>query len=118
MILTLNVEEGRRVKKGDVLAVLESTDYEADVDRAKASVRLMRERLRELENGNRPEEIQQAEAELREAEAELVQLEADCKRTDELRKQKLRHRAGIRAGREQVPRPEAAGQTAGVPHWS
>lgn len=86
MILQLDVEEGRRVAKGDVLAVLESTEYQAEFDRSKANVRLMREKLRELENGARPEEIQQAEAELRENEAMLVQLEADWRRTDELRK--------------------------------
>jgi len=86
MIVQLNIEEGRRVAKGDVLAVLESTDYEADLARAKASVQLVREQLRELENGNRPEEISQSEAELRQAEAELVQLELDYKRTDDLRR--------------------------------
>ncbi|HEX5102263.1 MAG TPA: efflux RND transporter periplasmic adaptor subunit [Pirellulaceae bacterium] len=86
MILKLDVEEGRQVQKGDVLAVLESTEYQAEFDRAKANVRLMREKLRELENGARPEEILQAEAELRENEALLVQLEADWKRTDDLRR--------------------------------
>jgi multidrug resistance efflux pump len=86
MILTLDVEEGRRVKKGDLLAVLESTEYQAEFERAKATVRLMEERLLELINGSRPEEIRQAEAELEEARAELVQLQADWRRTGELRK--------------------------------
>jgi multidrug resistance efflux pump len=86
MILTLNVEEGKRVEKGAILAVLESTDYAADRDRAKANARLMRERLRELENGNRPEEIKKTEAELFENEAMLVQLDADFKRTEDLRR--------------------------------
>jgi len=86
MIVQLNIEEGRRVAKGDVLAVLESTDYEADLARAKASVQLVREQLRELENGNRPEEISQSQAELRQAEAELVQLDLDYKRNEELRR--------------------------------
>ena len=36
MIMKLNVEEGRRVTKGDVSPVLESTDYAADCERAKA----------------------------------------------------------------------------------
>jgi multidrug resistance efflux pump len=86
MILTLDVEEGRRVKKGDVLAVLESTEYEAEAEKAKATVALMEQRLLELKNGSRPEEIRQAEAELEEARAELVQLEADWRRSAELRK--------------------------------
>src|SRR5205823_6348540 len=86
MIVQLNVEEGRRVTKGDVLAVLESTDYAADLERAKATVRLMREKLRELENGNRPEEIKEAEADLHEAEATIPQLEAEYKRTADLRR--------------------------------
>lgn len=86
MVIELRIEEGRRVKKGDVLAVLENTEYAADYERAKATARLMREKLRELENGNRPEEILQAEAELREAEALLPQLQADYERTLELRR--------------------------------
>jgi multidrug resistance efflux pump len=86
MIVQLNIEEGRRVTNGDVLAVLESTDYEAEVARAKATVRLMRERLRELENGNRPEEINEAEAELREAESQIPQLESEFKRAADLRR--------------------------------
>ena len=86
MIVELNVEEGRRVAKGDVLAVLESTDYAAEVERARAYARLARERLRELENGSRPEEIKQAEAELQETEAMLPQLESEYKRAADLRR--------------------------------
>jgi multidrug resistance efflux pump len=86
MIMSLDVEEGKSVTKGDVLAVLETTDYEADVARAQATVRLQQERLRELENGNRPEEIKQAEAELGEAEATLAQLTAEFKRSTDLRR--------------------------------
>lgn len=86
MIVSLDVEEGRSVTKGDVLAILESTEYQAEADRAKANVQLMEQRLLELKNGSRPEEIRQAEAELEEARALLVQLEADWRRTAELRK--------------------------------
>lgn len=86
MILSLNIEEGRRVNKGDVLAILEAVDYDADVARAEATVRLAEERLREMENGNRPEEVQQAQAELAEVEAQLKQLELDWKRMVDLRR--------------------------------
>lgn len=84
MIVSLHVQEGQRVTKGAVLARLESVDYDAEVNRAKATLALARQRLRELENGNRPEEIQQARAELAEAEAQLIQLEAEWKRAQGL----------------------------------
>ena len=88
MIVQLNVEEGMRVQKGDVIAVLESTDYEADVARAKASVKLCEEKIRELENGSRPEQIKQAQAELAESQATLVQLQSEWRRNFELRQSK------------------------------
>lgn len=84
MIVSLHVQEGQRVTKEAVLARLESVDYEAELNRAKATLALAKERLRELENGNRPEEIQQARAELAEAEAQRVQLEAEWKRAQDL----------------------------------
>ena len=84
MVVTLNVEEGLRVKKGDVLAVLETTDYDADVRRAKATRELSRKRLEELERGTRPEELKQAEAELAETQANLDDLERTFKRNQDL----------------------------------
>jgi HlyD family secretion protein len=86
MIVKLNIEEGRRVAKGEVLAVLESIDYEADLARAKANVQLMKAKLAELVNGFERWEAEQAAADLGEAEAQLVQLEADYRRAEELRK--------------------------------
>jgi HlyD family secretion protein len=88
MIVMLDIEEGKRVQKGDILAILESTDYEADVTRARALVKLNEEKIRELENGSRPEQIKQAEAELAESQATLVQLESEWRRNFELRRSK------------------------------
>lgn len=85
MIVKLFVEEGKRVKKGDVLAELENTEYQADFNRAAASVRLASERLDELDRGNRPEEIEQARAELEEAQAQHKQLQAQFERAKDLR---------------------------------
>ena len=89
MIEKLNVQEGLVVQKGDVLAVLESVDYKADVDRATALLASTRHRLEELERGFRPEEISQAKAELAEAEATLTQAEADWKRAQELKRKNV-----------------------------
>ena len=76
-LLRLFVEEGMRIKKGDLLGEIESTEFEADYARASATLELNRSRLEELVTGNRPEEIDQVRADLAEAEAQLVQLDAE-----------------------------------------
>lgn len=60
------LEEGMRVEKGDILAQLESTDYEADVARARAMLASAQQKL-EMEQKNVPNEIERAKAELEEA---------------------------------------------------
>lgn len=80
MVTELFIEEGQRVKKGDILARIEDVDYQADVRAAAAQLASARQRLLELENGARPEEIGQAKAELAEAQAQLPQLQAEWQR--------------------------------------
>lgn len=89
MIVKLNIIEGKRVEKGDLLAQIEDVDYKADVARAEATVQLMRDKLAELQAGNRPEEIAQTKAELAEAEAQLVQMEQEFKRSTDLRRKNI-----------------------------
>jgi HlyD family secretion protein len=83
MIVTSNILEGRHVKKGDVLAQLEDTDYRADYNRTVSTVEGARQRLSELET-SRPKEIGQAEAEMQEAKALLAQYKSDYERSREL----------------------------------
>lgn len=85
MIVSLNIEEGRRVTKGDVLAQVETVDYKADVERAKAMLAASKHKLLELERGNRPAEIAQVKAELAEATAQRDQLLSQWKRNTTLR---------------------------------
>jgi multidrug resistance efflux pump len=89
MIVKLNIIEGKRVEKGELLAQIEDVDYKADVARAEATVQLMRDKLAELEAGNRPEEIAQARAERAEAEAQLPQMEQEFKRSADLRRKNI-----------------------------
>ncbi len=89
MITMLRIEEGQRVQKDDVLAQLETTDYDADFNRAKAAVASAEQRLLELEHGSRKEEIAQAQAELQEAEALRNQLAAELQRIT------LLHKSGV-----------------------
>jgi multidrug resistance efflux pump len=87
-IIELNVVEGKRVTKGEVLARLDPKDFQDDVDRASAALELAQQRLLELET-SRPEEVGAAGAELAEAEAQLVQLRAEWKRAEELRRRNV-----------------------------
>lgn len=88
-VIELNIAEGRRVEKGEILAVIEATEYQADLDRAKAMVASAKQKVAELLNGNRPEEIAQVAAELGEAKAQLAKADADLKRATDLIKMKV-----------------------------
>jgi HlyD family secretion protein len=85
-IIELDIEEGRRVEKGTILAKLEDTEYRAEVDRAAAAVKAAEARFAELSFGNRVEEIKAAKAELGESQAQLSQLRSQWERETELRK--------------------------------
>ncbi len=89
MITMLRIEEGMRVQKDDVLAQLETTDYDAEHNRAKAAVESAAARLLELQHGSRKEEIAQAQAELQESEALRNQFAAELQRITQL------HRTGV-----------------------
>ena len=84
-LLKVMFEEGQRVEQNQVLAEIETTDYSAEHQRVLGLLEASKQRLRELETGNRPEEIAQAEAELAEAKAQLPQAEAQWQRNTELR---------------------------------
>ncbi len=84
MIMRLNIEEGMRVKKDQVLAVLESTDYEADYNHAVANLQGAWEKFLELYTGNRDQEIRQAKASLDEMIAQRKQLYLDWQRNTRL----------------------------------
>lgn len=64
------VEEGDRVEKGQLVAVLDKRRLQHAADRAAAEVRAQREVLARLEAGSRPEEIRKARAEAEAAAAE------------------------------------------------
>jgi HlyD family secretion protein len=79
-ILTLNIEEGRRVVKGEILAEVERTEYQADYDQMRGTLLRSKAELSELESGSRPQEIAGALADLEEQEEVILQLESEYKR--------------------------------------
>jgi multidrug resistance efflux pump len=78
-VLDLRFEEGKEVKAGDLLAVLEAVDYQADFDRAKGVENGALARLAELRD-YRGDEILQVKAELDDAIAQRDQMDLKYKR--------------------------------------
>ncbi|MBP1659049.1 MAG: secretion protein HlyD family protein, partial [Candidatus Aminicenantes bacterium] len=79
-ILALAVEEGARVKPGDVLATIDHATADIQLRQAEAGVALARAQLLLLQNGARKEDIEQAEAGLKQAEANRRVAADDAKR--------------------------------------
>ncbi|CAN5255173.1 efflux RND transporter periplasmic adaptor subunit [soil metagenome] len=84
MIESLNIEEGKRVQKGEILARIENVDYKADYEYALANADGCWHKWLELYSGSRPEEIRGAKARLDEMEAQKEQLYLDYKRNTRL----------------------------------
>jgi HlyD family secretion protein len=61
-IQSLNVQEGDKVKIGEILGKLDAQESTLKITKAKAQIRVQQQLLQRLENGSRPEEIAQAQA--------------------------------------------------------
>ena len=80
-IAWIGVEKGDKVKAGQVLVKLEDQEFRAQALQAKGAVSMAKARLLQLQNGSRPEEIDQANANLDEARANLADAKATLERT-------------------------------------
>jgi len=70
-IMRITAEEGERVQKGDLLATLDPTRYEAAQEQARFRMLARMEELDQLQEGSREEEIRAARARVDSAEASL-----------------------------------------------
>ena len=59
---SINFEEGQKVKKGDVIATLDSALYQEQLNQINAQIDVQKAKIEKLENGYRPEEIAKASA--------------------------------------------------------
>ncbi len=78
------VDEGDSVKKGQLVASLETADLELDVANAKAQLLAAQATLAQLTNGSRPQDISAAQAALRSAEADRQNAAAEYRRMQQL----------------------------------
>ncbi|HOE16414.1 MAG TPA: efflux RND transporter periplasmic adaptor subunit [Syntrophorhabdaceae bacterium] len=80
------VDEGQRVKKGDLLARLDSAEPESIVRQNRAALEEAETKLAELKAGSRKQEIGQAAANVDAHEAELLRIRKDYERAELLYK--------------------------------
>jgi HlyD family secretion protein len=83
-IQTVSVEEGEHVRRGQVIATLESSEYQARIRSAEAEVKEREAELQRLLNGARSEERQLAKFQLEEAQVVFRNSETEMRRREEL----------------------------------
>lgn len=79
-IQVLNVQEGDRVKKGEILATLNTDGLNIQKQQAEAQLKVQQQTVIELDVGTRPEQITQAEALLASTQAQLNKANKDLQR--------------------------------------
>lgn len=72
----LYVEQGDKVKQGQILAKMDSADIQAKISQARANLAQNQAQLKQALAGNRPQEIAQQKARLAQAEAQLAEARA------------------------------------------
>jgi HlyD family secretion protein len=78
------VEEGSHVKPGDLLAALDEREPVARLRQAESAEQAAQARLRDLEQGYRPQEIAEAHAQSEQARANLANLKEEAQRSEAL----------------------------------
>jgi RND family efflux transporter MFP subunit len=83
----IGVEKGDTVQQGQVLVRLEDQEYRAALEQARGNLASAEARLRQLETGSRPEEIERARAQAAEAAANLENARLNWQRIEGLFKE-------------------------------
>ena len=91
----IGVEKGDKVKEGQVLVRLEDDEFRAQYQQAHGAAENARAYLQQLQNGSRPEEVQQAEHNLDEARATLANDKITLDRTRDLTNQGVLSRQAL-----------------------
>jgi RND family efflux transporter MFP subunit len=83
-LVSLPVDVGSKVKKGDVIAAIDPRDFQAALESAQGNLSREQSNLLAMERGARPEEIEQFKAAVAEAEASYQQAVAEHERNAKL----------------------------------
>ncbi len=106
-ILVLVPQEGDAVKAGDLIAKLDSTDYELKRNEADAAVAVARAQLALLLAGNRQEDIERAREQVHESKATAEAAVADLRRIEAVFKTGAATRKQMDDAKTQVERTQA-----------
>jgi HlyD family secretion protein len=85
-IAAVLVQEGDRVKRGQVLARLDTNRLVPEVAQAEATAGARREAVERLRNGSRPQEIAQARANVESAKADAINARGQYRTTENARR--------------------------------
>jgi HlyD family secretion protein len=108
-IVAVKVQEGDRVHRGDVLALLDTSRLKPQVDQAAAQVAAQQQVVTRLRNGSRPEEIAQARANVEAARADAANARRQYRRLKELSSVRLEDRSRVQAvSQEELDNAHAA----------
>lgn len=88
-VVWVGVEAGDLVKKGEVLARLDDTEFRAQVEQAQANLAAAGAKLKEMEIGSRPQEIAASKATMAQAQATLNNAALNLKREQSLFKEQI-----------------------------
>ena len=81
---SINFEEGQKVKKGDVIAKLDSDLYEEQLNQINAQIDVQKAQLQKLEKGYRKEDIEKARATMRQKKVLMENAKTTLKRYKKL----------------------------------
>ena len=107
-VLAVNVREGDRVKKGDVLVRLDLGETALFVERDKRAVESAEARLRDFSAGSRQAEIAAAQADVADREAAVDLAKRELQRQQQLLSKKVGTPRDLDRARTDVERTEAA----------
>ena len=113
-VVLVTVDEGATVRRGDTLVVLAQSTLPADLEQRRARVASAQARLRDLQAGARPAELERAQADLRSVAAEADRAERERARLEPLVAaatiSRSQYDAAVTAARAAAARRDAAAE--------
>ena len=101
-VTRIAVEEGMKVKAGDLLAQIDPREYELVHDRLRADLSSMQKEYKKAQDGLRPEDKQRLEARMRAAESALNLAQIELERTQKLVVEKVIPQSALDIARDKV----------------